>query len=86
MENSRVSKPTYKAENNAEITKAFSRAKGRQLHIGIYTEPLFAIKNEDENHIEIAKCTDENQVLVGIAIYGEVKQVNKAIDGLKFHS
>jgi len=76
----------FKAESNAEIIRAFNRAKERQLHIGIYTEPLFATKNEEENRIEIAKCTDENQILVGIVIYGEVKKVNKAIDGLKFHS
>jgi hypothetical protein len=76
----------YKAESEAEIKRAFNRAKERELHIGIYTEPLFATKNEEENHIEIAKNSDENQVLVGIAIYGENKKVNKAIDGLKFHT
>ncbi len=65
---------------------AVSRAKERELYIGIYTEPLFTTKNEEENHIEIAKCTDENQVLVGIATYGENKKVNKALDGLKFHT
>jgi hypothetical protein len=75
----------YKADTDAEIVRAFSRAKERQLHIGIYTEPLFTTKNEEENHIQIAQCTDESQVLVGIAIYGEIKKVNKAIDGLKFH-
>lgn len=75
----------YKAESNAEIKRAFNRAKERELHIGIYTGPLFATKNEAENHIEIAKDTDEDQVLVGIAIYGENKKVNKAVDGLKFH-
>lgn len=76
----------YKAESEAEIKRAFNRAKERELHIGIYTEPLFATKNEEENRIEIAKNSDENQVLVGIAIYGENKKVNKAIDGLKFHT
>jgi hypothetical protein len=75
----------YGAENEAEIKRAFNRAKERELYIGIYTEPLFATKNEEENHIEIAKHTDEDQVLVGIAIYGENKKVNKALDGLKFH-
>lgn len=75
----------YKAENQAEIKRAFNRAKERELAIGIYTEPLFVTKNEAENHIEIAKHTDENQVLVGIAIYGESKKVRKALDGLKFH-
>lgn len=75
----------YKAESEAEIKRAFNRAKERELAIGIYTEPLFATKNEAENHIEIAKLTDESQVLVGIAIYGESKKVSKALDGLKFH-
>jgi hypothetical protein len=76
----------YKADTEAEIKRAFYRAKERELHIGIYTFALFATKNEDENHIEIAKSNDEDQQLVGIVIYGENKKVNKALDGLKFHS
>ena len=75
----------YKAETGAEIKRAFTRAKERELHIGIYTDPLFATKNEDENHVEIMKYTDNEQALAGIVIYGEIKKVNKAIDGLKFH-
>ncbi len=75
----------YKADNEDEIKRVFNRAKERELYIGIYTEPLFSTKNELENHIEIAKSSDENQVLVGIAIYGENKKVGKALDGLKFH-
>ncbi len=76
----------FKAENEIEIKRAFNRAKERGLYIGIYTEPLFATKNEEENHIEIAKYTDENQVLIGLAIYGENKKVDKALHGLKFHT
>ncbi len=76
----------FGAENSEQIKRAFNRAKERELHIGIYTEPLFATKNEEENLIEIAKCTDDEQNLVGIVVYGEVKKVNKALDGLKFHS
>ena len=75
----------YKAENSDEMNRAFARAKERDLHIGIYTEPLFATKNEAENQIEIAKATDQSQVLVGIAIYGEAKKIDKAIDKLKRH-
>jgi Uncharacterized protein conserved in bacteria len=76
----------YKADFQSDIKRAFHRAKERDLHIGIYTEPLFATKNERENHIEIAKSSDEEQTLVGIVIYGENKQVSKALEGLKFHS
>jgi hypothetical protein len=76
----------YKAENGAEIKRAFRRAKERQLNIGIYTRPLFATKGEEENLFEISKYTDEEQELSGIVLYGENKKIDKAIDGLKFHS
>lgn len=75
----------YKAETDDRIKRAFSRAKERDLAIGIYTEPLFATKGEAENLVEIAKGTDEEQTLVGIIVYGDSKKVSKALDGLKFH-
>src|SRR5215467_9446802 len=68
----------YKANSSEEIKRAFNRAKERGVHIGIYTEPLFATKGEEENLAEIAKYTDESQKLVGIILYGENKLVNKA--------
>jgi hypothetical protein len=75
----------YKADTDAELKRAFNRAKERNLNIGIYTTPLFSTKNEEGNHIEIAKYTDDGQELAGIIIYGENKKVDKALDGLKFH-
>jgi hypothetical protein len=75
----------YKADGHAEIKRAFQRARERQLHIGIYTDPLFSTKNEDGNHLEISKSSDDDQMLAGIVVYGENKLVNKALDGLKFH-
>ena len=75
----------YKAESQLEIKRAFSRAKDRGLHLGIYTTPLFATKNEGENYIEISKYTDETQELVGIVMFGENRKVNKALNGLRFH-
>ena len=76
----------FKAETNAQLKRAFTRAKERELHIGIYTQPLFATKNEEENLVEIGKATDEDQELVGMVVYGENRKVDKALDGLKFHS
>ena len=76
----------FKAETDEQLNRACKRAKERDLHIGIYTQPLFATKNETENLIEIAKATDEDQELAGIVIYGENRKVDKALDGLKFHS
>jgi hypothetical protein len=75
----------YKAETDDQLKRVFTRAKERGLNIGIYTRPLFNTKDEEGNHIEIRKCTDEEQDLVGIVLYGENKKVDKALDGLKFH-
>jgi hypothetical protein len=75
----------YKADTEEELKRVFRRAKERELQIGIYTEPLFATKGEDENLTEIAKYPDDEQKLVGIVLYGENKKVSKALDGLKFH-
>lgn len=75
----------YKVDTDDDLRRAFTRAKERELAIGIYTKPLFATKNEEGNHIEIGRATDEEQELVGIVVYGENKKVDKALDGLKFH-
>ena len=75
----------YKAESVLELKRAFSRAKERNLKIGIYTESLFATKSEPENLALISAVKDEDLELVGIALYGDGKTVSKALDGLKFH-
>jgi hypothetical protein len=75
----------YKADDEAQIKKAFARAKERKLHTGIYTRQLFATKNEEENLKEIAACRDDDLDLAGIVIYGENKKVDKAVKDLKYH-
>ena len=76
----------YGAETDEQLKRAFNRATERGLHIGIYTKGLFATKNKDENLIEVARHKDDELDLAGIIIYGENKQVDKAVDKLKFHS
>ena len=75
----------YKAADAAQIRKAFIRAKERGLHVGIYTQQLFATKNEEENLREIASVDEETLELVGIVIYGDDKKVDKAVKDLKYH-
>jgi hypothetical protein len=75
----------YKADNLEQMKRAFNRAKERELSIGIYSLPLFNTMTEEDNLNETASKTDDEQDLVGLAIYGENKKVNKALDGLKFH-
>jgi hypothetical protein len=75
----------YGADNGEQVKRALQRAKERELSTGIYTRPLFATKGEEENLAEIAKCTDDEQDLAGIIIYGENKKVDKAVKDLKLH-
>lgn len=75
----------YKADTDADLKRAFSRSKDRELSIGVYIDDLFATKCEEENHEMFAKYDDENQPLVGIVVYGENRKVDKALNGLKFH-
>jgi hypothetical protein len=75
----------YRADGPSEVRKAFARARERGVHLGIFTRPLFATKNEQENVAEIARLPDEEHELVGIILYGENKSVDKALKGLKFH-
>ncbi|OGX87950.1 DUF2000 family protein [Hymenobacter coccineus] len=76
----------YQAGQPQELHRAFRRAKERGVHVGIYTEPLFATKGEAENVAAIARFADEDQPLVGLVLYGEAKLLSKALDGLKLHA
>lgn len=76
----------YGAETEEQLKRAFTRARERELKVGIYTSELFATKDEEGNLAEIAKVNDDDLDLVGIIIYGENKKVDKAVDKLKFHS
>lgn len=75
----------YRADNAAQLQRAFNRARERELQIGIYTQELFATKTEMENLSEIALHADADLNLAGIVVYGDSKKVDKALDGLKFH-
>lgn len=76
----------YQADQSADLHRAFRRAKERGIRVGIYTEPLFWTKGETENVEVVARYSDEDQPLVGLVLYGDAKQVSKALDGLKLHS
>ncbi|MGF7037249.1 DUF2000 family protein [Mucilaginibacter lappiensis] len=76
----------YKADTDDQIKRAFARAKDRELNIGIYTHAQFGTRNEEQNVTEIGSRTDDELDLVGLIVYGPNKKVDKALDGLRFHS
>ena len=76
----------YKADTDEQLQRAFTRAKDRELNIGIYSDAQFATKNEEQNLEAIGSRIDDELGLVGIIVYGPNKKVDKALDGLKFHA
>lgn len=75
----------YRADGPAEVHKVFERARERGVPIGAYPRQLFATKNEAENLAVMAQLSDQELDLAGLVLYGENKQVDKALKGLKFH-
>lgn len=75
----------YTADGPA-IRRAFDRARGRQLVVSVYTDELFRTGNDVDNRAAVAAVTTEDLVIAGFAAAGEAKQVDKAVDKLKFHS
>ncbi|MBL0888861.1 DUF2000 domain-containing protein [Myceligenerans indicum] len=62
-----------------------SRADSRGLSIGIYTADLFATGNDVDNRAAVAAAATEKLDLVGVAVAGERRVVDKVVKGAKLH-
>ena len=67
-----------------EIKKAYSRARERNLMIGIYTRPIFTTQGE-ENLQAVRGLKEEEQDIVGFIVYGPKGLVNKSLNDLPLH-
>jgi hypothetical protein len=67
------------------IRRAFERAHSRELGLGVYTEDLFSTGNDVDNRAAVARVTTAELNLVGIAVVGERRDVDKALDRLRLH-
>jgi hypothetical protein len=67
------------------LTRAFGRAVGRDLDVAVYTDDLFVTDNDVDNRAAVAAVDTEKLSLAGFAVAGERRQVDKALDRLRFH-
>lgn len=67
------------------VRRAFDRARGRGLALSVYTRELFSTGNDVENRAAVRAVATDDLDVVGFAVAGEAKQVDKAFDKLKFH-
>jgi hypothetical protein len=68
------------------LSRARGRAQERGLDLAIYTEGMFATGHDAANRAVVAALATEALDLVGLAVWGERKPVDKALDGLKLHA
>jgi hypothetical protein len=68
-----------------QLAKALQRAEQRGLRPSIYTAGLFATGNDADNRAVVAALPADMLDLVGIAIHGPKKAVDKVTEGLKLH-
>jgi hypothetical protein len=69
----------------AALSRARARAFERGLTLAIYTEGMFRTGHDGANRAVVAALATDALDLVGLALWGERKPVDKALDGLKLH-
>lgn len=68
-----------------KLGRALSRANERGLTVGVYDRGMFATGNDTDNRAVVSARPTGDLDLVGIAVHGGAKEVDKALKGLKFH-
>lgn len=74
----------YAADAEA-LGKARKRAKSRGLAVAIYTAGMFKTGNDHDNRAVVKALATEDLDLVGLAVHGDRKDVDKALKGLALH-
>jgi hypothetical protein len=69
----------------ARLRRVLERSLARQLMPAIYVEEMFATMNDEANRAAVLAQARADLNLVGIALRGERKLVDKVLEGLKFH-
>lgn len=57
----------------------------RDLSVSPYTDELFSTGNDVDNRAAVAAVSTEDLSIAGFAVADDAKQVDKALDKLRFH-
>ncbi len=74
----------YGAEGE-KLGRALSRSNERGLTAGVYDRGMFTTGNDVDNRAVVSGKATADLDLVGIAVHGSARDVDKALKGLKFH-
>src|ERR1700709_1658709 len=67
------------------LTRALERALARNVKPAVYTGDMFKTTHDAANRAAVKAVARADLNLVGLAMRGERKGVDKIVDGLKFH-
>lgn len=74
------------AADSAEIRAAYERAIERELQMAVYTEELFQTPHDDANRAAVRAVTSADLRLVGLALRGKKKAMERVLKGLRLHT
>lgn len=69
----------------AQIRTAYERAMGQELRFAIYTEELFSTGHDEANREAVKAVPAEELKIVGLALRGDKKVVDRVMKGLSLH-
>ena len=72
--------------DRAALSRALERALARNVTPAVYTEDMFKTTHDAANRAAVKAVARADLNLVGLAMRGERKVIDKIVDGLKFHS
>jgi hypothetical protein len=76
----------YGAPDRAAMSRALERALARGVTPAVYTEDMFKTTHDAANREAVRAVARADLDLVGLAMRGERKVIDKILDGLKFHN
>lgn len=72
--------------DGAALQKARNRAQARGITPCIYTNDLFRTGGDADNRAAVAGVSADDLDLVGLAVHGESKQIDKILKGFRLHN
>lgn len=74
------------AGSGEALERARARALDRNLLTGVYSEGMFSTGNDVDNRAVVKALEAHDLGLVGVSVFGQRKDVDKAFKGLALHT
>lgn len=72
--------------NHEQIRHVYEQARGHDVQFSIYTEELFATPHDEANRAAVRAVQSGDLKVVGMALRGRKKPMDKLLKGLNLHA